>query len=85
MTVPMSHLIIGQLQTGTSITIGALASDSASGEDDESEESPIVLPANARLTFDGSDWECEQGYNRSGDGCVTVHSPYNGKRMHPTH
>jgi hypothetical protein len=48
-------------------------------EDDESEESPIVLPVNARLNVDGSDWECEQGYNRSGDGCVAVHSPYNAK------
>ncbi|WP_150787870.1 hypothetical protein [Pseudomonas fluorescens] len=48
-------------------------------EDDESEESPIVLPVNARLTVDGSDWECEQGYNRSGEGCVAVHPPYNAK------
>lgn len=48
-------------------------------EDDESEESPIVLPVNARLTVDGSDWECGQGYSRSGDGCVAIHSPYNAK------
>jgi len=37
------------------------------------------LPSNARLSDSGTDWECNSGYSRSGNGCVEVKPPANAK------